>query len=100
MTWATKAIESLKKGDQITLTPHGNSMKPLIHDGDKVTIIPMKDEPRPSDIVLCKIRGKEYLHIVKAVSGNRYLIGNNRGNTNGWIGINSIYGRVIKVEPK
>ena len=37
------------------------------------------------DIVLCKVHGNEYFHIVKAIEGGRFQIGNNRGFTNGWI---------------
>jgi hypothetical protein len=34
--------------------------------------------------VLCKVRGAEYLHLVKAIQGSRFQIGNNRGHVNGW----------------
>jgi len=51
------------------------------------------------DIVLCKVAGNEYLHIVKAIQNGRYQIGNNRGFINGWIGPQSIYGKCVKVEP-
>lgn len=51
------------------------------------------------DIVLCRVRGTEYLHLIKAISGERFQIGNNRGGINGWIGSNGIFGRCIRVEP-
>lgn len=50
------------------------------------------------DIVLCKVNGSEYLHLIKAVQGPRFQIGNNRGKINGWITANSIYGRCVRVE--
>ena len=50
------------------------------------------------DIVLCKVNGFEYLHLVKAMQGERFQIGNNRGGINGWIGSKAIYGVCIKVE--
>lgn len=50
------------------------------------------------DIVLCRVHGAEYLHIVKAVQGQRFLIGNNRGRVNGWIGAHSIFGKCVKIE--
>ena len=50
------------------------------------------------DIVLCKVRGAEYLHLVKAIQGDRFQIGNNRGRINGWISANGIFGRCIRVE--
>jgi hypothetical protein len=51
------------------------------------------------DIVLCKVAGSEYLHVVKAIENGRYQVGNNRGFINGWIGPQSIYGKCVKVEP-
>ena len=49
------------------------------------------------DIVLCKVKGNEYLHIVKAIQGARFQIGNNRGYINGWIGSNSVFGKCVSV---
>jgi SOS-response transcriptional repressor LexA len=69
-----------------------------IESGQLVTVEPIK-EIEVDDIVLCKVRGKEYLHIVKAKDKDRYLIGNNRGVTNGWIGRNAIFGKLVKIEP-
>ena len=51
------------------------------------------------DIVLCKVAGAEYLHLVKAIQGGRFQIGNNRGHINGWVGAGAIYGRLVKLEP-
>ena len=50
-------------------------------------------------IVLCKVSGSEYLHLVKAIQGERFQIGNNRGHINGWVGPNAIYGRLVSVAP-
>jgi hypothetical protein len=49
------------------------------------------------DIVLCKVKGHNYLHLVKAIQGPRFLIGNNRDGTNGWITGNAIFGRCTSV---
>ena len=54
---------------------------------------------RKGDIVLCKVKGHESLHLVKAIRGTRFQIGNNRGFINGRIGAGAIYGRCIRVEP-
>jgi hypothetical protein len=51
------------------------------------------------DIVLRKVGGNEYLHLVKAIQRGRYQIGNNRGFINGWIGSEYLYGKCVKVEP-
>ena len=53
---------------------------------------------RVGDIVLCKVNGREYLHLVKAVQGPRFQIGNNRGRINGWVTASAIFGRCVRVE--
>jgi len=64
------------------------------------TVIPVNPAAlEVGDIVLRKVRGDEYLHIVKAIDGGRGQVGNNRGLINGWIDAGSIYGKCIRVEP-
>jgi SOS-response transcriptional repressor LexA len=93
MGWATAAIERLRRGHPVTVRPRGHSMTGKVNDGDTVTVEPLTERaPQVGDIVLCKVRGREYLHLVKAVQGERYLIGNNRGRLNGWVGRAAIFG--------
>jgi hypothetical protein len=74
-------------------------MSPRIESGDLCTVEPVDvANLRAGDIVLCKVRGAEYLHLVKAVQGARFQIGNNRGHVNGWVGPSAIFGRLVKVE--
>jgi hypothetical protein len=74
-------------------------MTPRIKSGQLCTVVPIDPQSlEPNDVVLCKVRGAEYLHIVKAIQDGRYQIGNNRGHINGWIGPSSIYGRLVSVE--
>ncbi len=70
-----------------------------IASGQLCTVEPV-DPPslKVGDIVLCKVRGNEYLHLVKAIQGPRFQIGNNRGGINGWITGSSIFGLCTKVE--
>jgi hypothetical protein len=49
-------------------------------------------------IVLCRVKGSEYLHLVKAISGGRFQIANSRGRINGWISSGAIFGRLVRVE--
>jgi len=64
-----------------------------VNDGDLVTVEPLGErELRVGDIVLVRLHGREYLHLVKAIQGNRYLNGNNRGGVNGWVGRQTIAG--------
>lgn len=93
MGWATAAIERLRQGQTVVVRPRGHSMTGSVNDGDIVTVGPLGErEPRVGDIVLCKVRGREYLHLIKAVQDRRYLIGNNRGGVNGWIGRAATFG--------
>lgn len=100
MSWATRYIEELKSGKTVQFRPHGGSMAGLIESGQLVTVEPLGERlPQKGDIVLCKVKGAQYLHLVKACgAGDRYLIGNNRGGINGWTSINQIYGHCIAVE--
>ena len=75
-------------------------MAPKIESGQLCTVEPVDiGTIRVDDIVLCKVNGNEYLHFVKAIQGQRFQIGNNRGGINGWIGPNGVFGRLVKVEP-
>jgi hypothetical protein len=49
------------------------------------------------EIVLVRCRGHECLHLVKARRGDQFLIGNNRGGINGWVGRQAIFGVAIQV---
>jgi hypothetical protein len=93
MSWASHYIDKLKIGETVEFRPRGNSMKGKIESGQLVRVEPLHDrELRRDDIVLCKVNGTHYLHLIKATQGNRYQIGNNIGRINGWITRNSIYG--------
>lgn len=70
-----------------------------IESGQICTVEPVETEDlRVGDIVLCKVNGTEYLHLIKAIHGPRFQIGNNRGRVNGWVSANLIYGRCVRVE--
>ena len=101
MGWASYFIEDLKKGKIVTFRPRGHSMKGKVASGNKCTVEPVLDPDllEVGDIVLCKVRGNQYLHLIKAKQGKRFLIGNNIGGINGWITARAIFGKCIKVEP-
>ena len=100
MGWATAAIARLQQGQTVVLRPRGHSMTGKVNHGDTVTVEPLGErEPRAGDIVLCKVRGREYLHLVKATHGGRSLTANNRGGLNGWVGRSAIFGVPTRVEP-
>lgn len=104
MNWASHAIVALGRGEQCKVTPHGNSMRPKVESGATVTLAPYgeAEEPAVDDIVLVKIRGTIYLHLINALRGGpndrQYQIGNNRGGINGWVSRPAVYGKAIAVQ--
>ena len=100
MGWATAYITSLKAGETVSFRPTGGSMTGRIESGQLCTVEPIADTStlQVDDIVLCKVGGSEYLHLIKAIKGDRFQIGNNRGFINGWVDANSIFGRCVRVE--
>jgi hypothetical protein len=103
MGWATAHINRLRAGETVQFRPTGGSMDPLVKSGSLCTVEPIDPVQgtfiRTGDIVLCKVRSSEFLHLVKRIQLGRFLIGNNRGGTNGWIGPAEIFGRLVKTEP-
>jgi hypothetical protein len=99
MSWAKFAIEALRRGETIKIKPRGNSMRGKVNDGDIVTLVPADPATLAvGDIVLVRVKGHDYLHLIKAINGQRFLIGNNQGRINGWVGHNCVYGIATKIE--
>lgn len=77
--------EALRDNRTVTITAGGSSMTPLIRDGDRVRIVPADGLLiEEGDIVFARVKGRYYLHKVTHITTDRrYVIGNNRGHTNG-----------------
>ena len=100
MGWATPYIAELQQGEIVQFRPRGHSMRGKVESGQLCTVDPVDPATlRVGDIVLCKVNGKQYLHLVNAIQGERFQIGNNRGKINGWISASGIYGKCVRVEP-
>jgi len=100
MSWAKFAIAALQQGKTVQIRPRGHSMKGKVNDEDLVTVAPCAPESlRVGDIVLVRVKGTDYLHLIKAIDGERFQIGNNRGGINGWVGKNGIFCKATKVQP-
>jgi hypothetical protein len=99
MGWASQYLARLKEGQTVQIRPSGNSMRGRIESGQLCTVEPVGPATlEVGDIVLCKVNGREYLHLIKAIQGTRIQIGNNRGRINGWISANSVFGKCTRVE--
>jgi hypothetical protein len=97
--WATEYIARLQRGETVAFRPRGHSMRGKIESGQLCTVAPVDPATlQVGDIVLCKVGGRQYLHLVKALQGGRVQIGNNRGHINGWISGHSVYGKCVRIE--
>ena len=99
MSWADRAIKTLSGGKDVVIKPHGNSMKPKVVPGATVTLTPISSsDVEVGDIVLCRVSGNVYLHLVKAKERDRLLIGNNHGKINGRT--KAVYGKAVEIVNK
>ena len=99
MGWASQYIVKLQRGETVQFRPRGDSMRGKVNSSQLCTVEPVDPATLAvGDIVLCKVNGRQYLHLVKAIQGGRFQIGNNRGKINGWVSANSIYGKCVRVE--
>ena len=92
--------EHLKNGEICKVVGFGQSMSPILKSGQPVICIPVIKETKlkKNDIVLCKVKGKYYLHKISVIkNGVSYQISNNNGHVNGTIGRNNIYGVVVEI---
>src|SRR5579859_6897185 len=82
-------------GSTVEFRPVGSSMVPLIRSRQLVTVAPVDPAlVEVGDIVLARVAGTVYLHLVSAVDQGRrrVQISNNRGRVNGWTTHSKVYG--------
>ena len=92
--------EHLRNGEVCKVVGFGQSMTPILKSGQPVICKPVTEETelKKNDIVMCKVKGKCYLHKISAIkNGVSYQISNNHGHVNGTIGRNNIYGVVVEI---
>jgi hypothetical protein len=88
-------------GATVAFRPTGNSMGPLIRSRQLVTVAPVEpSRVQVGDIVLARVAGTVYLHLVSAVdhAAGRVQISNNRGRVNGWTNHARIFGICTAVD--
>lgn len=81
--------------------PSGSSMVPLIRSRQQVVVAPVEPARlKAGDIVLARVAGTVYLHLVSAVDPvrRRVQISNNRGRVNGWTGHDRVFGICVAVD--
>lgn len=92
------AVAGLKQGRTLQMRPVGQSMTPKIKSGQLITIEPLGDrEPKKGDIVLAKVRGHYYIHLVSAIKHGEVQISNNHGHVNGWTPLHQVFGIVTNI---
>ena len=92
----------MQEGRTVEVRPRGHSMTGRISDGDLVTLTPCRaGELTVGDIVLVRIQGKRFAHVVLhgilSVKGERFLIGSHQGRVDGWVDRGNIYGIVTEI---
>jgi hypothetical protein len=88
-------------GATVEFRPSGSSMVPLIRSRQLVTVAPVDPtKVEVGDIVLARVAGTVYLHLVSAVDtgARRVQISNNRARVNGWTNHARIYGICTAVD--
>jgi hypothetical protein len=78
MGWASAAIERLRQSEAIMPRSRGPSMDGKVEDDDLVTAGLLSERaPHVGNGVLVRLRGREYLHLIKASQDDRCPIENN-----------------------
>ena len=69
-------------------------MAPRVKSNQLVIVKPITKTTilKIGDVVLCKVNGRPYLHLIKAMRKGQVQIGNNKGRINGWTSTKNVYG--------
>lgn len=81
--------------------PSGSSMVPLIRSRQQVVVAPVDPSKlEVGDIVLARVAGTVYLHLVSSVdlARKRVQISNNRGRVSGWTSHDRVFGICVAVD--
>ncbi|MER8188285.1 S24 family peptidase [Kitasatospora sp. NPDC094015] len=88
-------------GATVEFRPSGSSMVPLIRSRQLVVVSPADPSKlEVGDIVLARVAGTVYLHLVSSLdpARRRVQISNNRGRVNGWTGHDRVFGICVAVD--
>jgi hypothetical protein len=76
-------------------------MVPLIRSRQQVVVAPVDPSKlEAGDIVLARVAGTVYLHLVSSVDAarKRVQISNNRGRVNGWTSHDRVFGVCVSID--
>ncbi|WP_445270087.1 GNAT family N-acetyltransferase [Streptomyces sp. DSM 41634] len=93
--------DRIGRGETVEFRPTGGSMVPLVHSRQRVLVAPADPAlVEVGDIVLARVSGTVYLHLVSAVDipRRRVQISNNHGHVNGWTGHERVLGICLAVD--
>jgi hypothetical protein len=94
MNLAAEAARLRAGAGSVTFATSGSSMEPRVRSGATVTVTALAGAPRKGDVVLAKVKGRWYLHLVTGVRKGQVQISNNKGHVNGWTTVGNIVGRL------
>ena len=88
--------EHLQNGETCIVTGYGQSMTPKLESGESVIMEPVTEETvlEKGDVVLAKVKGRYYCHLISAIRNESYQISNNHKHVNGWVSRKNIFGRM------
>lgn len=89
--------DRLSAGETCIVVRYGNSMTPKLMSGEAVLMEPVTEatDLQKGDVVLAKVKGHYYCHLISAIRGKSYQISNNHKHVNGWVSKKNIYGRMV-----
>ena len=89
--------DRLQKGETCIVVGYGNSMTPKLMSGEAVVMEPVNESTalKKGDVVLVKVNGRYYCHLISAIRKDSYQISNNHKHVNGWVSKSKIYGRMV-----
>ena len=99
MGWVKEVLKELDEKGQAQIRPQGGSMRGRIESGQLVTLSSVTpEEVVVDDVALVRWKGNYILHIIKEITDDQVLIGNNLGKINGWVPRSDIIAKVTSIE--
>jgi hypothetical protein len=91
-------LAELALGNDVQLVGKGDSMDPIVKNGETVKITPYNGRLlKTSDIVLVRMNSKFLTHQVLEAKDDKFLIGNAKGKSDGWVTADAILGIIIQI---